>query len=186
MCSPCRTLPRVTKSPSVKRKSPTSAWRRSMCSTRRTRQRLAEAYNWLAAAAVAMAAAMVAEAAEVEGAVAAEAVAVWAVAGAAVALVAAVLPGALAAGARLDRIPIAFTKTRHHGRARQGRPGQLLFWLLRCSHACVSRFAHGGGTGLQPYRGMQTREPKGKTAVAGEYLLHRRSGAMGTMRVLTS
>jgi hypothetical protein len=61
----------------------------------------------------------------------AAAVAVTEAAAAAAATVVAVHPGALAAGAKRNYSPIALTKADHHGRVRQGRPGQLMLGLQR-------------------------------------------------------
>ena len=200
MCSRCQTLHRVTRSPSVKRKSLTSAWRRSMSSTRRTRQKQLAAYDWLAAAAAATVAAATAAAvadAAAEAA-AAEAAAVPAVAVAAAASVAAVHPGVLAASAKLNCSPIALTKTDYHGRVRLGRPGQLmlcsqgLFCSLRrfvasgCLGGCVGKTARDGRMVFQTHPEMRGREPDGETEVTGVYRLHRRSGVAGKVRVMTS
>src|ERR1700737_1220643 len=68
-----RTLHRVTKSLSVKRKSPTSAWRRSTSSTRRTQERFGAWCTKPVAAAAAAEAAVAAGAAEAALALAAEA-----------------------------------------------------------------------------------------------------------------
>jgi hypothetical protein len=196
MCSRCQTLHRVTRSPSVKRKSLTSAWRRSMSSTRRTRQKQLAAYDWLAAAAAATVAA--ATAAAVADAAVADA-AVPAVAVAAAASVAAVHLGVLAASAKLNCSPIALTKTDYHGRVRRGRPGQLmlcsqgLFCSLRrfvasdgCLGGGVGKTARDGRMVFQTYPEMRGREPDGETEVTGVYRLHRRSGVAGKVRVMTS
>src|ERR1700676_644094 len=65
-----RTLHRVTKSLSVKRKSPTSAWRRSTSSTRRTQERFRAWYRKPVAAAAAEAAVAAEAAAAAEAALA--------------------------------------------------------------------------------------------------------------------
>ena len=144
-CRGRRTLHRVTNSVSVKRKSPTSAWRPSMSSTRRTRDRFGASFRKPAAAAVEAAevaeAAAVAEATEAAAAEAAAAVGI----------------GDLAAFARPDCFPITLTNTDHHGRVRQGRPGQSMYCLRWCPRPCVGRPAHDGGVGLQAYREMPAR-----------------------------
>jgi hypothetical protein len=129
-CRRRRTLHRVTNSVSVKRKSPTSAWRRSMSSTRRTQDRFGASFRKPAAAAVE--AAEVAGAAEVAEGAAAEAAA-------------AVGIGELAAFARPDCFPITLTNTDHHGRVRQGRPGQSMYYLQWRPRRCVDRPAHATG-----------------------------------------
>src|SRR5580693_4981679 len=183
MCSPCRTLHRVTKSPSVKRKSPTSAWRRSMPSTRRTWRRLRAAYSWLAAAVMAAVMAAAAEAAAAEAAAAeaaaAEAAAVLAAAAAAAEDAdAAVCRGAVAAFANCDRVPITLTNV-GHGRVRQGRPGHPLFCLPHLLGACVDGPADRGRVGPQPYRETPARGLDDKTPAAGECALYLRSGLVG-------
>jgi hypothetical protein len=116
-----RSLHRVTKSLSVKKKSPMSVWRRSMFSTRKTQDRFGAWYRKPEVAA----AAAVAEAAEVVGV----AEAVVDAGDAAVAV--AVCRGVLAASARPDRLPIALTNAGHFGRDRQSRPGQSMS-SLKC------------------------------------------------------
>ena len=167
-----RVLHRVKPSRSVKKKSPTSVWRRSMCSTRKTRRRAA-AYRSPGAVA---AAAEVAEAAEAAGLA-------EAVVDAAAAEVA-VCRGVLAASARPDRFPVTLTGTDHFGRARQSRPGQSMCSSWQCrSHARLGRLAHEGRAGIQPYREMPARELDEGIPVVGEYALHRRTKVA---RVLTS
>jgi hypothetical protein len=131
------------KSRSVKRKSPTSAWRRSTSSTRRTRARFGAWYTKpvAVAAAEAAVASEAAEAAELalaaEAAEAAEAVEAAEAAELAGELAwelpaeAAARRGELAAGARADRFPIALTNAGPYGRVRQKRPGQSMS-CLRC------------------------------------------------------
>jgi hypothetical protein len=166
-----------------------------MSSTRRTPRKLAAAYNWLAAAAAVMAAVMAA--AEVVAGAEAAAAAVQVVVVAAAALVAAVHPGALAAGAKPNYSPIALTKAKHHGRVRQGRPGQLMLCLQHQLDACEGylKAALGGRVGgtaregrmvFQTYPEMRAREPDGEAAVTGVYRLRRRSGGAGKVRVMTS
>ena len=167
-CRGRRTLLRVTNSVSVKRKSPTSAWRRSMSSTRRTQDRFGASFRKPAAAVV--------EAAEVAGA--AEAAAAEAAA--------AVGTGELAAFVRLACFPITLTNTGHHGRVRQGRPGQSMYYLQWRPRPCVGRPAHDGRVGLQPYREMPARELDEGIPVVEEYALHRRAGIAGKVRVLTT
>ena len=95
---------RVTKSLSVKKKSRTSAWRRSMSSTRKTPEHPGPTYSLLPE--------------EVADAVAAadEAADAAAVAEAAEAAEAAVCRGELAASARLECFPNTLTDTGRHGR----------------------------------------------------------------------
>src|ERR1700684_1850485 len=92
-----RSLGWVTDSRLARKKSLTSAWQRSMSSTRRTLQRPRTAYRTHVAA--------VAEAAAAEAAGVAEFAAVAAVA------VAAVCLGVLAASAKPDRFPITLADT---------------------------------------------------------------------------
>jgi len=137
----------------VKRKSTTSAWRRSTSSTRRTRERFGAWYTKpVAAAAAAEAAVAAAEAAAAAAAAdAALALAAEAALPLAVALAlaaeaaelagelvgelpaqAAARRGELAAGARADRFPIVLKNTGPYGRVRQKRPGQSISCLQRC------------------------------------------------------
>ena len=111
----------LTKSLSVRRKSLTSAWRRSMSSTRKTPEHPGPAYNLPEAAATAATAAEAAEAAT-EAAEAAEAAGAAGVAAAAAA--------AEAAGGGCGTIDIALGR---HGRAWQGltRPTTSCFAALR-------------------------------------------------------
>ena len=174
MCRRLRTIP-CTRSPLVKRNSPTSALRRSMSSTRRTQPQLGAWYRKPAAAA-----AVVAEAAEVaEAAGLAEAVPVAAAA-------AAVCRGALAAFAELYGVQITLTNADGHGRVRQSRPGQSMFYWRCCPRPCVGRPIHGGRAGIQPYREIPARELDEGFPVVEEYALHRRAGVAGKVRVLTS
>jgi hypothetical protein len=46
--------------------------------------------------------------------------------------------------------------------------------------------AHDDQVGLQPHRETLARELDEEIPVAGEYALHRRSGVVGKMRVMTS
>ena len=96
-----------------------------MSSTRRTRARFEAWYRKPAAAAAEAAedaeGAEVAEAAEVADAELAAQVAT--------ATEAAVCRGDLAAFARPDCFPITLTNTGRHGRVRQGRPGQSMYYL---------------------------------------------------------
>src|SRR5450631_2486746 len=134
---------RLRDSRSVKKKSPTLAWRRSISSTRRTS---AAAFRWRGAVAVA------AEAAAAVGVAEAAAVA-------AAAAEAAAFRGAPAAGcARPDGFPTILTNRDHHGRVRQGRPGQSMSY---CSspelHAWAG--AHPAtAAGLKPHRDVQVPE----------------------------
>src|ERR1700735_4519011 len=112
-----RSLGWVTDSRLARKKSLTSAWRRSMSSTRRTLRRpRAACRKHVAAVAAEAAAAEVAGVAEAAAAVAAVAVA-------------AVCLGALAASAKSDHFPIALADTLIIGRVRHGRPGQSMFSL---------------------------------------------------------
>jgi hypothetical protein len=172
-CRGCRTLHQVTKSLLVMRKSPTSAWRRSMSSTRRTQDRFAAWCRKLAAADAEAAAA--AEAVEDAGAAA--------VADAAVAAEAAACRGALAACAKRGRVPNTLTNARRHGRVRRGRPGQFVSsWR---SSRCV-----GGRTRMtaelifHPVENGQRALDQG-APVRGECALKRRSGAASNMRVMS-
>jgi hypothetical protein len=144
----------------VKRKSPTSAWRRSTSSTRRTGDHFGAWYTKPVAAAAA-AAAEEAVAAEAALAVAAEAALALAAEAAEAALAAEVveaaeaaeaaaglagelaweLPaeaaarrGEVAGGARPNHL-LALKNAGHNGRVRQGRPGQLMSSLQCCPRA---------------------------------------------------
>ena len=139
-----------------------------MSSTRRTQDRFGASFRKPAAAVV--------EAAEVAGA--AEAAAAEAAA--------AVGIGDLAAFARPDCFPITLTNIDHHGRVRQGRPGQSMYYLQWRPCPCVGRPAHDGRVGLQPYREMPARELDEGIPVVEEYALHRRAGIAGKVRVLTT
>src|ERR1700729_10931 len=99
---------RLSSPVSTRRKSPTSAWRRSISTTKKTPETPSRAYKSLFEAAAAEAAA--AEAAAGFGA--AEAAA-WASAGAAAA---ACLGEVAPSGARLERIAITLTDARLHAR----------------------------------------------------------------------
>src|SRR5262249_17241789 len=112
-----RGIPLGLKSLSARKKSPTSAWRRSTSSTRKTPERLASAKGLPAAADAAGAA----DAAEV--AAAAAAAAWWGAAAAEAA--AGACRGEFAASARLDHAPIRSTDAGRHGRVDEARPGQL-------------------------------------------------------------
>jgi hypothetical protein len=61
---------------------------------------------------------------------------------------------------------------------------------LLCSvarvHAWAGPRAHDGRVGLQPHREMPARALDEGIPVVGEYALHRRTGAVGKVRVLTS
>ena len=155
------------------RNSPTSAWRRSMCSTRRAPKRLGAAYSSRAAAAAAGAAgaAEVAEAAEaVVDAAALDTTATAELA---------VCRGVLAASVKPDRLPIALTNADHFGRARQCRPGQTMCsWQCR-SRAHVGRLVREGRVGLQSYREMPARELDGGIPVVEDCALHRRTRVAG-------
>jgi hypothetical protein len=155
-------LHRVTKSLSVKRKSPTSAWRRSTSSTRRTQDRFG-AWCMKPVAAVVAEAVVAAEAAEAAEADLAEAAAELDLAAEAaeadlaeVAAVesdlaaesagelawellaeAAARRGELAAGAKPNPL-LALKNADHDGRVRQGRPGQSMSSLQCCPRAEAS------------------------------------------------
>jgi hypothetical protein len=177
-----RTLHRATNSVSVKRKSPTSASRRSMSSTRRTRARFEAWYRKPAAAA--------AEAAEgAEGAEVAEAAEVAADAELAAQLAiteAAVCRGELAAFARRDCFPITLTNTGRHGRVRQGRPGQSMYYLQWCPRPCVGSPRMTAGWVSKPYREMPACELDEEFQWSINTALRRRAGVAGKVRVLTS
>ena len=168
-----RSLHRVTKSFSVKKKSPMSVWRRSMFSTRKTQDRFGAWYRKPEVAA----AAAVAEAAEVVGV--AEAVVDAAVA-------VAVCRGVLAASARPDRLPIALTNAGHFGRDRQSRPGQSMSSLKCGPFTRGGAPAHNGQAGLQPCREMQAAELDEAIPVLGEYALQKRTRVASKVRVLTA
>ncbi len=122
-----RPLDLVIRSRSARKKSPTSAWRRSMCSTRKTRRRRRTACRSpgvVAAVAVAVAGAEVA---------AAVAVAVAAVVAAAVAA----LRGALAASAKAGCVRTTLIDE-VLGRVRPCRPGQSLFCVDPCDSTISS------------------------------------------------
>jgi len=105
MCR-CRTPQPITNSSSVRKKFPTSAWRRSMSSTRRTPESCSSANSSLGEA-VAAAAAAAAAAADAPSSGPA----------AAAAAAAAVGRGDVAASARRARVPTAATDEGRHGRA---------------------------------------------------------------------
>jgi hypothetical protein len=179
-CRRRRTLHRVTNSISAKRKSPTSAWRRSMPSTRRTQDRFGASSRKPAGAAAEAAAAEAAEAAEVAE------VAEAAAAAAAAAEPAVCRGGDLAAFARPDCFPITLTNTSHHGRVRQGRPGQSMYDLQWCPRPCVGRPTHGGRMDFQPLSRNASARLDERNPVVEECALHRRAGVAGQVRVLTT
>ena len=162
----------------MKRKSPTSAWRRSMSSTRRTRDRFAAWSRKPAAAA-----AEVAEVAEVAEAAAAAAVA--AVVAAVRAARAAACRGEHAVCARPDCFPIPLTNAGRNGRVRQDRPGHSVSCLSCRPHGCVPGRACDG-----PDRSAilsRNASPRAKgIPVVREYALRRRTEMVGKVRVLTS
>jgi hypothetical protein len=165
-----RSLGWVTDSRLARKKSLTSAWRRSMSSTRRTLRRPRTACRKHVAVVVAEAA--VAEAAVAEAAGVAEAAAaVVAVA------VAAVCLGALAASAKPDHFPITLADTLIIGRVRHGRPGQSMFSLQCGPHTRSGAAAHDGRMGLQPCRKKQAREPEQRTPLVGKHTLQKRAEA---------
>jgi hypothetical protein len=159
----------------MRKKSPTSAWRRSMSSTRRTRDRCAAWSRKPAAAA-----AEVAEAAE---AVAAAAVAA-AVAAARAARVAA-CRGEPAVCARPDCFSIPLTNTGRNGRVRLDRPGHSVSCLSCRLYGCAPRRACDG-----PGRSAilsRNASPRAKgIPVVRECALRRRTEVVGKVRVLTS
>ena len=173
-CRGCRALHQVTKSRLVKRKSPTSAWRRSLSSTRRTEHRFGAWYRKP----------VVADAVAAEGAEAAEVAAAAAVADAAVAAEAAACRGAPAACARQVRVPNILTNARRHGRVRRVRPGQFVcYWR---SSKCVGwPDAHDGLADLSPSRERPACALDQEAPAVEEYALQRRSGAASNMRVMT-
>jgi len=162
-----RSLGWVTDSRLARKKSLTSAWQRSMSSTRRTLQRPRTAYRKHVAAVVAA----VAEAAAAEAAGVAEVAAVAAVA------VAAVCLGVLAASAKPDRFPITLADTLIIGRVRHGRPGQSMFSLQCGPHTRNGAAAHDGRMGLQPCRKKQAREPEQRAPLVGKHALQKRAEA---------
>lgn len=154
-----RTLRQPRRSLSVRRKSPTSAWRRSISSTRRT---LGAACRWHGCGAAAAAeVAELAELAAVAGAVAALAAA------------AAACRGERVAFARSGRFPIALKYARRHGRVRRFRPGQFVSSLRSRLPGCASRPADGDQVNLQ---GIAVAEQR----------MQRRSGMVRQMRVQRS
>ena len=169
------TIRRVMQSPLVKKKSPTSAWRPSTCSTRKTRQRLRAAYRSLTAVAVAVAVAAVAVAAAV--------VAEPAAAAAVAAAVAAVCPGVLAVYAKHD--PTYLINASGHGRVRQDRPGQSMSRLRRGPHTRVAETANIGRTALQLFRNASARTAWCKNSGGRRTSPLGRSGVVSKMHVLT-
>ena len=162
---------------SAKRKSRTSAWRRSMPSIRRAQDRFGASSRKPAAAAVE--AAEVAEAAgAAEGAEAAAAEAA--------AAEAAVYRGDPAAFARLDCFPITLTSTSHHGRVRQGRPGQSIYGLQWCPRPSIGRPTHDGRVDFQPLSRNAGARLDERNPVVEECALYRRAGVAGQVRVLTT
>ena len=153
-----------------------------MSSTRRTRARFEAWYRKPAAAA--------AEAAEgAEGAEVAEAAEVAADAELAAQLAiteAAVCRGELAAFARRDCFPITLTNTGRHGRVRQGRPGQSMYYLqLRPAPVRGQARARRPGGFPTLSRNASARLDEGNPVVE-EYALHWRAGVAGKVRVLTT
>ena len=120
---------------SVKRKSPTSAWLRSICSTRKTRHRLGAAYSWPEVAVAAMAA-VAAVAAVVAAAVAAE-VAVAAAAEAALAAPHGV--SAASAKSQLLADTIEKRKSRWPGPTRSTRPFHVCSPCLLVMSTCIRK-----------------------------------------------
>jgi hypothetical protein len=168
-------LHQVTKSCLVKRKSPTSAWRRSLSSTRRTTEDRCGAWYRKPAVADAVAAAAVE---------AAEDAAAAAVADAAVAAEAAACHGALAACARLIRVPTTLTNARRHGRVRRVRPGQ--FMSSRRSSKCVDgRTRMTAERIFHPVENGRRARWTGKLRQSKIMPLQRRSGVASNMRVMT-
>ena len=134
----------------MKRKFPTSAWRRSTSSTRRTRERFGAWYRKPEAAAAA-------EAAELAGELSA-----WELPAEAAAD-----RGELAACARADRFPIALTNAGPYGRVRQKRPGQSMSCLQRCpwvakplriGYAALPSALVAFRQGRRPWRGTKHRD----------------------------
>ena len=149
---------------SVKKKSPTSASRRSISSTRKMPEAACRSPGVVAAGA---AAAEVAARAGVAG--------VAAVAAAAAA--AAAPPGARAVGAEPTWLA-GFALIQRHGRDRRGRPGHFMCCpQRRLSVAVEPIFDITHDAGLTPSR---------QIPLAGESILRRRSAATGKMRILIS
>jgi hypothetical protein len=122
----------------------------------------------------------------------AEAAGVAALAEAAGAALAAVLAepavhrGEAAAGARPERFPLNLVNEDHHGRVRQGRPGQSVFSLQCGPHTRGGAPAHDRRVGRQSCREKQAPELDGAIPVAGEYALQKRAGVANKLRALTS
>ena len=202
-----RTVHRVTKSLSVKRKSPTSAWRRSTSSTRRTRDRCRAWYTKPAAAAAAAAEAA-AVAAEAALAVAAEAALALAAEAAEAALAAGVVEaaeaaeaaaglagelawelaaeaaarrGEVAAGARPDRFPTYIDKrgSSWPGSTRSARPIHI------CSAARACAWPSPRLTADRSPAVSRNASTRGNPVI-GEYALQQRTRALGQQRVLRS
>ena len=166
-----RTSDRVTRSRSVKKKSPTSAWRRSMCSTRKTRSgqdgvQVARGCGGCG------------------GCRGCRAAGLQRLRRLRRLRLRAACPGELAACAKPGRFPITLTNS-HHGRVRQGRPGQSMF---SCS-AGASRggaAAHDGRVGLQPCREMPARDRTKEFQWPENTPMQNRAGAASRVRVLTA
>ena len=140
-----RTIRRAMRSPLVKKKSPTSAWPRSMSSTRKTRRRPRTAYRSLGAVAAVVAVAVAA----------AVAVAVASVGEAVAAAVAAVCPGVVAASAKRHTLTYLINAS-GHGRVRQDRPGQSMSRLRRGSYVGLAETANIGRTALRLFQKCQS------------------------------
>lgn len=162
---------------SVKRKSPTSASRRSISSTRRPPEAACRSPGVVAADA---AAAEPAARAEAAGA-AAEA--------AAAAAAAAACRGGLAACAEPDSpLRFALIDTERHGRDRRRRPGHFMsrpFHVLSAASlapSCRADLRHHSTTPAHAFDGQIPFQ----IPVAGESALRWRSAATGKMRILNS
>src|SRR6185437_3561747 len=125
-----RTIHPISRSRSAKKKSLTSAWRRSTSSTKRARLRPRTATSSSPAAAAAVVVAVAVVAADVV-AVAADAAA--ALAGSA----AAALPGAHVAGAKRGYLP-RVNDTNNQGRVRHCRPGLCMCGVVRSAYGLLA------------------------------------------------
>ena len=94
--------------------------------------------------------------------------------------------GEAAAGARPDRFPLNLVNEDHHGRVRQGRPGQSMFSLQCGPHTRGGAPAHDRQVGRKPCREKQAPELDEAIPVVGDYALQKRAGAANKLRLLTS
>jgi hypothetical protein len=171
----------------VKKKSPTSAWRRFISSTRKTQRRPAAAYNLPGVADAAAAVAADAAAAEPAEAVAAAAAA------ALPADLAARLGASAASAEPAACLPTRSTNQYRDGRVRQSRPGHSMFAFprhicFRRPHADHPRAGRRGDAGFPGFQSFQKMLARGLDvdAPAAMCFLRRRFGVICKMRVLTS